>query len=137
MTHAVDPRIANWQTEEYELGTLVFSATEHAESLFPFYDLPAEATFLGLLEDDALCLLPDGSLAVYDHESNGRILCPAAQDQAHFLAAMEVLERHLERCDHDEQYWDDEAAGWAVRGECTKLAGGKPFKAFFSMLIGV
>ena len=71
----VDPTIVAWQSELREIGMLELAPTESASERFPYWQLPDTSTFLGKLESDALCLLADGTLCVYDHEVAGRVLC--------------------------------------------------------------
>jgi hypothetical protein len=136
MSYAVDPTIAAWQADGHEVGMIAFAATETASEQFPYYELPAECTFLGLMEADALCLAEDGSVVVYDHEVAERVLCRAAPDQATFLAALAALEAHFEKCATDTAYWEDESAAAAVRERCTEIAGGEEYAAFYSMMVG-
>lgn len=133
----VDPDIARWQANEHEIGMIEFAPTQAAEDRFPYYPLPESAVFLGVMEVDALCLSPDGSLCVYDNEVHDRVICQAATDQSSFVAAMKELERHFEKCVADESYYDDMDAAALVRDKCSQLAGGKQYESFFSSLLGV
>jgi hypothetical protein len=81
MLPSLDPKIVNWQSENREIGLVEFQSTDMANQRFPHYPLPNDQTFIGVMETDALCVHTDGSLRVYDHESQNRILCPAARDQ--------------------------------------------------------
>ena len=136
MPHPVDSTIAAWQSDRHELGMIEFFPSDAAAEKFPFYPLPDDAVFLGLMEVDALCLMDDGTLRVYDHEVQGRILCPAAPNQARLIAALKVLEDHFEKCGEDDAYCDDETAAVTVRERCTKIAGGDEYASFFCSMVG-
>ncbi len=136
MTHVVDPKIAAWQTDHRVIGMIEFSPSDTATKLFPFYRLPVDVTFLGLIEADALCLTSDGALVVYDHEVSNRVFCSAAPCQVTFLAALDVLEKHFEKCVNDESYWNDESAAVLVREHCAAIVGGEEYDGFFCMMVG-
>jgi hypothetical protein len=137
MSPPLDSRIANWQSDGHEIGMVEFHPTKAAKERFPYYHLPDDETFIGVVEADALCVHLDGSLRVYDHESQNRILCPAATDQRSFVAAMIELEQHFERCVRDEKYCDDMDAAATVRDRCVELAGGDDYFPFFTSMLGV
>jgi len=137
MAHLVDPTIAAWQADRQEIGMVEFLPPDTATSRFPYYRLPSDSTLIGVMEADALCLMEDGSLRVYDHESPGRVLCLAARNQLAFVEAMNVLEDYFDRCGEDDNYCDDESAAVAVRERCTSIAGGDEFAPFFTSLVGV
>jgi hypothetical protein len=132
----IDPTIADWQQDKHVVGMIVFSAPESAAECFPYYALPANATFIGLAEADALCLMNDGTLQMYDHEVENRVFCPVAPSQTVFISALKVLEEYFEKCVADESYSDDESAAVAVRQQCCEIAGGDDYAAFFSMMVG-
>ncbi|QDT24386.1 hypothetical protein [Gimesia chilikensis] len=132
----IDPKIADWQQNKHVVGMIEFSASASAADCFPYYALPAEATFIGLAEADALCLMNDGTLQVYDHEVENRVLCPVAQNQTVFISALKVLEAHFGKCVADESYDEDESAAVAVRQQCGEIAGGDDYAEFFSMMVG-
>ena len=127
---SVDPTIAAWQAERREIGMLVFWPTASAADKFPFWPLPESATFLGMLEADALCILPDGSLCVYDHEVVDRILCIAAPNQSSLISALLEIDSFLERCGNNDDLADDESANIQMRDKCTTLIGGDQYAAF-------
>lgn len=133
----IDPRITNWQSEGREIGMLAFHPTETAHNWFPYYQLASNQTFIGVMELDAICIDMDGSLRVYDHQSQNRILCPAAADQQSFVKAVIELETHFERCVEDEGVFDDMVVATIVRDRCAQMAGGDEYVPFFTSLLGV
>lgn len=135
MAHPVDSAIATWQAENHELGMIQFSTSDTVGDLFPYYHLPAGTTFLGLMEADALCLMNDGRIVVYDHEVD-RVLCEAAPTQSAFLNALAVLQQYFQQCAADEKYCDDESARIAARVRASEVAGGDRYTSFFSMMVG-
>lgn len=135
MPHAVDPTLAAWQAENHELGMLVFFPSDAAAEQFPYYELPANATFLGLMEADALCLTEDGGVVVYDHEVNG-VLCPAASSQTAFLSALAVLQQHFAKSVADEAYYRNESAAVSARVQASEMAGGEEYSSFYCMMVG-
>lgn len=137
MSAPIDPVIAAWQTDNHEIGMVAFSPTEAATERFSYYSLPGDVTFVGMMEADALCVQPDDSLSVFDHESQNRIICPAAHNQRRFVDAMKELERHLDRCAVDDSYCDDTDAAATVRDRCAEMAGGEVYLAFFTSMVGV
>lgn len=136
MAHNIEPAIADWQVSEREIGILTFSPAGSASQWFPFYVLPNDSVFLGLMEADALCLMADGSIRVYDHEVTDRVLCHAAANQTAFISALSVLEEYFEVCASDEVYGDDESTAVKFRKRCAEIAGGNEYDAFFCGLIG-
>jgi len=50
MADYVDPTIAQWQAEKHEIGMVEFLPSEIVADCFPFYELPPNATFLGLMD---------------------------------------------------------------------------------------
>lgn len=136
MAHVIDSAIADWQASEHEIGILTFSPADSASQRFPFYVLPNDSVFLGLMEADALCLMADGSICIYDHEVADRVLCHAASSQTAFISALSVLKEYFEKCVSDESYWDDESAAVSVRKQCAEIAGGNAHNGFFCGLIG-
>lgn len=137
MPPPLDSRIVDWQADGREIGMVEFLPTETAKDRFPYYPLPDDQTFIGVMETDALCVHVDGSLRVYDHESQNRIICPAASDQQSFVAAMIELEQHFDKCVEDEKYCDDMDAAATVRDRCVELAGGDDYLPFFTSMLGV
>ena len=129
----VDPTIAAWQSERREIGMLELTPTESASECFPYWQLPDASTFLGMLESDALCLLADGTLCVYDHEVADRLLCAAAPDQSSLISALSEMDSFFDRCGDDDQLADDESANTQMREKCTELVGGEPYAAFILM----
>ena len=129
----VDPTIVAWQTERREIGMLQFSPTAIALELFPYWQLSDSSTFLGLLESDAICLLADGSLCVYDHEVTDRILCAAAPDQSSLISALSEMDVFFNRCADDDKLADDESADIEMRKKCTELVGGESYAAFIQL----
>lgn len=99
--------------------------------------MPDDQTFIGIMEADALCVHVNRFLRVHDHQSQNRILCPAASDQRYFVAAMIELEKHFDRCVEDEEYWDDMDAAASLRDRCVELAGGDDYLPFFTSTLGV
>jgi hypothetical protein len=137
MPPSVDPEIAQWQSEEREIGMIEFAPTKVATERFPYYPLPKFSVFLGIMEVDALCLADDGSLCVYDNEVQNRIICRAAKNQSSFVAAMKELDQHFEKCVADDSYCDDVDAAALVRDKCSQIAGGDEYVSFFTSLLGV
>jgi hypothetical protein len=133
----VNPAIATWQSEDREIGMVEFAPSDTATDRFPYYSLPDDATFIGAVEADALCLQIDDSLCVYDNASRNRILCPAAVSQPCFVKAMKELEQHFDKCDADDLYCGDLDAAEAVRDRCVNLAGGNEYVPFFTSMLGV
>ena len=129
----VDPTIAAWQTDRREIGMLEFGPTESAAERFPYWQLPDTSTFLGMLESDALCLLADGTLCVYDHEVADRVLCAAAPDQSSLVLALSEMDAFLERCGDDDALADDESANVQTREKCTTLVGGSDYAGFMQL----
>ena len=127
--------LAALQTGQYVVGMIEFFPSETAGDQFPYYELPADATFLGVMEVDALCLLDDGSVVVYDHEAVNRILCRASSSESAFLSALAVLNEFFEKCAADGSF--DEAGAVEVRDRCTEIAGGEEYRSFFVMMLGV
>ncbi len=113
-----------------------FLPCNEARDQFPHYDLPSESMFVGLMDADAICLLPDGSLVVYDHGVSNRVLCKAAPSQETFLEAVAVLENHFKACVEDPRYWAGESAAREVSRRCTEIAGGEDYASFFCTMIG-
>ncbi len=130
---SVDRTITAWQTERREIGMLEFAATVIGSERFPYWELPDSSTFLGMLESDALCLLADGTLCVYDHEVADRLLCAAAPDQSSLISALSEMEAYLERCVDDDDLADDESAHTQMREKCTELIGGTDYAAFVQL----
>lgn len=137
MPPSIDPEIARWQSERREIGMIEFAPTKEAAERFPYYPIPESAIFLGSMEVDALCLVNDGSLCVYDNEAQNRIICRAAKDQSSFVTAMKELDQHFEKCAIDDSYCDDMDAAALVRDKCSRLAGGDAYVSFFTSLVGV
>jgi len=129
----IDPTIVAWQTDRREIGMLEFAPTESAAERFPFWQLPDASTFLGMIESDALCLLADGTLCVYDHEVADRILCDAAPDQSSLISAMSEMDAFFERCGDDDDLADDESVNIQMREKCTELVGGNDYAAFMQL----
>ena len=137
MSVPIDPAIAAWQSRNHEIGIIEFSPAETATERFPYYSLPDHVTFIGMMEADALCVQLDGSLCVFDHEWQNRIICSAAKDQRRFVDAMKEVERHFDRCTVDDSYCDDMDAAAMVRDRCAELAGGDVYLPFFTSMVGV
>ena len=137
MTTQTDPSISEWQSTGHQIGMVEFAPTDAAAVRFPYYALPEDARFLGTMEADALCVLADGSLCVYDTTSKNRINCGAASNQGSFVAALKALEQHFDKCVADNPYCNDLDAAAKVRDRCTALAGGDTYGPFFTSLIGV
>ena len=76
-----------------------------------------------MLESDALCLLPNGSICVYDHEVADRILCAAAPNQPALISALSELEAYFDSCADDDELAEDESANIEMREKCTRLVG--------------
>ena len=129
----VDPTIAAWQSEFREIGMLELAPTESASERFSYWHLPDPSTFLGMLESDALCLLADGTLCVYDHEVAGRVLCAAAPNQSSLISALSEMDAFFERCGDDDDLADDESANTRMREKCTELIGGDDYAAFVQL----
>ena len=129
----VDPKIAAWQSELREIGMLELAPTESASERFPYWQLPDTSTFLGKLESDALCLLSDGALCVYDHEVADRVLCAAAPNQSSLISALSEMDTFFERCANDDDLADDESADRQMREKCTELIGGSEYAAFVQL----
>lgn len=127
--------ISELQSERSVVGMIEFFPTEAAAEEFPYYSLPEGATFIGLLEMDALCLQADGTLVVFDNEAENRILCKAASSEASFLSALNVLNDFFNKNAVEGTF--DEAGAVKVRDRCTEIAGGEEFRTFFVMLLGV
>ena len=123
------------QEEKSVVGMIEFFPTEAAAEEFPYYSLPQEATFIGLLEIDALCLMSDGSVVVYDNEAKNTILCKAASSESSFLSTLTLIKEFYEQNSTRESF--DEAGAVNVRDRCTELAGGEEYRTFFVMLLGV
>jgi hypothetical protein len=136
MRYPIDPRIAIWQADRHEVGMIAFCPSDAAADCFPYYSLPREAMFLGLMESDALCATGDGAIVVFDHERPGRVLCKAATNQAAFLAALAVLEDHFNKCDGDTSYWEDGSAAIEIRERCAAIAGGEEYESFYCSMVG-
>lgn len=132
----IDPIITAWQMERREIGMLEFTPTDTASQRFPYWSLPDSSTFLGMLESDALCLLDDGTLCVYDHEVTGRVLCPAAPDQSSMISALLEIDNFFDRCGDKEDLVDDESATTQMREKCTKLVGGDAYATFMQLFFG-
>lgn len=137
MTAAIEDTIASWQADRHVIGMVEFAPSDAAAEQFPYYALPDGITFLGVMEVDAVCLCADGAVRVYDNAAENRILCCAAADQSSFVAAMQELERHWNKCASDESYRADMAAAARVRDRCAQLAGGDPYMEFFTSLLGL
>lgn len=90
-------------------------------------------TFLGMLEADALCMLPEGSLCVYDHEVVDRIFCAAAPDQSFLILALTEMEAFFDRCGDSDDLADDESSAIQMREKCTTLIGGDAYAAFIQL----
>jgi hypothetical protein len=136
LASSVDPIIAAWQTEQHKIGMIEFFPLDTVAARFPFCKLPSDATFLGVMEADALCLMDGGALRVYDHEVADRIFCLAALNQSKLIEALKVLEEYFEKCGEDDDYCEDETAGVTVRERCTAIAGGEEYESFFGSLVG-
>ena len=132
---AFPPTIAVCQAQRIEVGMIEFLPTEMAADEFPSYELPANATFVGTLEVDALCLMDDGTLVVYDHQAVGTVLCKAAVSESALLSALAVMEEFYANNASAASF--DEAAAIKVRDRCTEIAGGEECRSFFVMLLGV
>ncbi len=112
---------------------LEFSPTDAASERFPYWALPSDATFLGLVEADALCLQIDGSLCVFDHEVPGRILCVAAPNPSNLINALREMEDYFNRCGDDDAFADNESAAVEMRKKCTAMVGGDDFASFIQL----
>ena len=86
-----------------------------------------------MLESDALCLLADGTLCVYDHEVADRLLCAAAPDQSSLISALSEMDAFFDRCGDDDELADDESANIQMRKKCTELIGGADYSAFVQL----
>ncbi len=137
MSCEIIPTISEWQSEAREIGMLTFLPSSSVAKHFPYYSLPDNALFIGLMESDALCMMDDGSIQVYDHEVPDRVLSVASPNQEVFVAALAVLEEYFEKCVADESYYDDESAGIEVRERCAAIAGGDDYTGFFCGLVGL
>jgi len=129
----IDPTIAAWQSENREIGMLEFLPTDSAPERFSYWPLPSNAAFLGKVESDALCLMDDGTLCVYDHGVADRILCPAAPNQPNLIAAMTAMDDFFKRCDGDDKLADDESATIEIREKCTDTVGGADYASFIQL----
>ena len=133
----IESAIQQWQAGRYEIGLIEFAPSDSVSDHFPYYSLPDEVQFLGTFEADALCLQPDGTVCLYDHESEKTILCRAAANQLALVSSLQRVEQHFERCLREENYFNDAAAAESVRDQCAEMAGGPEYLQFFSALIGV
>ena len=82
-----------WDANPKEFGVIDFCPADMAAVRFPFYELPADATFLGLMGADALCLMDDCSLRVFDHEAAGRTQPPPAPNQQELVPILSKYDR--------------------------------------------
>ncbi|MBT4863521.1 MAG: hypothetical protein HON53_00170 [Planctomycetaceae bacterium] len=127
--------IAECQAQRLEVGMIEFLPSDTAADEFPSYELPANAKFVGILEVDALCLMDDGTLVVYDHQAAGSVLCKAAVSESALLSALAVMQEFYAKNVSEDSF--DEAAAIKVRDRCTEIAGGEECRSFFVMLLGV
>ncbi len=132
---AFPPTIAECQAQRFEVGMIEFLPSDTAADEFPSYELPANATFVGTLEVDAICLMDDGTLVVYDHQAAGTVLCKAAASESALLSALTLIEEFYAKNATAASF--DEAAAIKVRERCTEIAGGEECRTFFVMLLGV
>ena len=129
----VEPTIGQWQAECREIGMLEFSPSDAVSELLPHWQLPAGAAFLGVVESDALCLLEDGSLCVFDHEVAERVLCAAAPNQRQLISALQAMDEYFDRCAENDALANDESAAVEIREKCTALVGGADFASFIQL----
>ena len=129
----VAPTIAMWQSERHEIGMLEFLPSDSSPERFPYWPLPSDVTFLGNVECDALCLMDDGTLCLFDHEVAERTLCKAAPNQSNLIDSLLAVEDHLNRCGEDDALADDESAEIAMREHCTATIGGPNFASFIQL----
>lgn len=129
----VDPTIASWQANQREIGMLEFFPTESAAKRFPYYQLSDSSTFPGLLEFDALCMLTDGTICLYDHDVVDRVLCAAAPNQSSLISALTEMDAFFDRCKDDDDLANDESANIQIREKCTELVGGDAYAAFMQL----
>ena len=130
---SVDPTIAKWQANRREIGVLEFSPSDTAAKRFPYWLLPASATFLGVVECDALCLMEDGSLRLFDHEAAERTLCMAAPGQLSLISALSELDAFFSRTVDNDALADDKTANIEMREKYTELLGGEQYATFAQM----
>ena len=129
----VEPVIAEWQVDRHEIGMLQFFPSDAASERFPFWSLPSNTIFLGVVESDALCLMHDGTLCVFDHEVAGRVVCHAASNQTDLIAALKAMDDYFERCSDDDAFAEDESAAIEMREWCTAMVGGPDFASFIQL----
>src|SRR5207248_10686326 len=104
---------------------------------FP-HSIPRGFTPLGTAEVELLCIEDaTGEVLLFEHEVPGRICCRCAASQEHLVAALLILEDYFGRCAHDEDFFNDEAAGLAGVARAAEAAGGSKYEPMYHSMVGV
>lgn len=117
---------------DLEIASIEFGNRKHS---FP---VPDGFTVLGKQECDAIAIChATDEVVVLDHEVEGRIIAVAANNLYAFLSALSVIEDHYEKCEANEDLYEDEAFMASTANSAGAKAGGEKYVGFYMNLFGI